>query len=82
MPDVGRFEPHGALFAGADGLDVIRRLADAPVRFLAVEHGHEQADAVEALLRAAGFTDVSRVRDLAGHRARRRRPPLALALTA
>ena len=66
MPDVGRFEPPGALFAGADGLDVIRRLAEAPVNFLAVEHGHEQADAVEALLREAGFTDVARVRDLAG----------------
>ncbi len=66
MPDVGRFEPHGALFAGADGLDVIRRLAEAPMNFLAVEHGHEQAEAVEALLRAAGFTDVARVRDLAG----------------
>jgi release factor glutamine methyltransferase len=54
------------LFAGADGLDVIRRLAQAPVRFMALEHGHEQADAVEAILRAAGFTDVTRVRDLAG----------------
>jgi release factor glutamine methyltransferase len=66
MPDVALFEPHGALFAGADGLDVIRRLAQAPVRFMALEHGHEQADAVEAILRAAGFTDVTRVRDLAG----------------
>ena len=66
MPDVGRFEPPGALFAGADGLDVIRRLAAAPVDFLVIEHGHEQADAVEAILRAAGFTDVARVRDLAG----------------
>ena len=66
MPDVGRFEPPGALFAGADGLDVIRRLVEAPVDFIALEHGHEQADAVEAILRAAGFTDVARVRDLAG----------------
>ena len=66
MPDVGLFEPHGALFAGADGLDVIRRLAEAPVGFLALEHGHEQADAVEAILRDAGFADVSRIRDLAG----------------
>jgi release factor glutamine methyltransferase len=45
---------------------VIRRLAAAPVDFLAVEHGHEQAEPVEALLHAAGFTDVTRVRDLAG----------------
>jgi release factor glutamine methyltransferase len=66
MPDVALFEPHGALFAGADGLDVIRRLAAAPVAFLALEHGHEQADAVEAILRAAGFSEVRRVRDYAG----------------
>ena len=66
MPDVGRFEPPGALFAGADGLDVIRRLAEAPVNFLALEHGHEQAEAVEAILREAGFTYVSRVHDFAG----------------
>jgi release factor glutamine methyltransferase len=66
MPDVARFEPHGALFAGEDGLDVIRRLVTAPVGFLALEHGQGQADAVEALLREAGFTAVERVRDLAG----------------
>lgn len=66
MPDVALFEPHGALFAGEDGLDVIRRLAAAPVGFLALEHGMGQADAVEALLRGAGLTDVARVRDLAG----------------
>ena len=66
MPDVANFEPHGALFAGADGLDVIRRLVLLDVPFLALEHGHDQADAVEALARDAGFTSVERVRDLAG----------------
>lgn len=66
MPDVALFEPHGALFAGDDGLDVIRRLVAAPVEFLAIEHGHRQADGVEALLREAGFGETSRVRDLAG----------------
>src|SRR4051794_39386359 len=66
MADVSRFEPHGALYAGADGLDVIRRLVALDVPFLALEHGHDQADAVEALARAAGFTSVERVRDLAG----------------
>lgn len=66
MPDVALFEPHGALFAGGDGLDVIRRLVAAPVRFLALEHGQGQADAIEALLRETGFDEVERVRDLAG----------------
>jgi release factor glutamine methyltransferase len=66
MPDVARFEPHGALFAGADGLDVIRRLVAAPVGFLALEHGAGQADAVERLAREAGFGRVERIRDLAG----------------
>jgi release factor glutamine methyltransferase len=66
MADVSRFEPHGALYAGADGLDVIRRLVALDVPFLALEHGHDQADAVEALARAAGFTSVERIRDLAG----------------
>jgi release factor glutamine methyltransferase len=66
MPDVARFEPAGALYAGADGLDVIRRLVALDVPFLALEHGAGQAAAVDALARAAGFTEVSRVRDLAG----------------
>jgi release factor glutamine methyltransferase len=66
MPDVVRFEPHVALFGGADGLDVIRRLAGVQASFLALEHGDRQADAVEAILREAGFGDVTRVRDYAG----------------
>ena len=33
---------------------------------LVFEHGDDQGDAVAALCRAAGFTDVSRHRDLAG----------------
>ena len=49
MPEVARFEPPLALFAG-DGLDVLRRLvAAAPAPFVALEHGAGQADAVEAL---------------------------------
>jgi release factor glutamine methyltransferase len=69
-PEVARHEPAVALFAGDDGLDVLRRLAReagaSQARFAAVEVGAGQAGAVEALLRAAGFVRVERHRDLAG----------------
>ena len=69
-PEVARHEPAVALFAGDDGLDVLRRLAReagaSQARFAAVEVGAGQAEAVEALLRAAGFVRVERHRDLAG----------------
>ena len=69
-PDVARHEPPEALFAGADGLDVVRRLvartAEAGVGFLAMEIGAGQADAVAALVSAAAFGHVETRRDLAG----------------
>jgi release factor glutamine methyltransferase len=65
MPDVAAFEPALALYAGEDGLDVIRRLVLVDTPFLALEHGAGQADTVEALARTAGFTHVERIRDLA-----------------
>jgi release factor glutamine methyltransferase len=69
-PEVARHEPAVALFAGDDGLDVLRRLAReagaSRARFAALEVGAGQAEAVDALLRAAGFARVERHRDLAG----------------
>lgn len=67
-PEITRYEPASALYAGPDGLDVVRRLipAAAEARFLALEVGAGQAAAVEALLHAAGFAAVDRVRDYAG----------------
>jgi release factor glutamine methyltransferase len=67
-PEISRYEPASALFAGADGLDVIRRLvaAVASVPIVALEVGFDQADAVAALLGAAGFAAVDRMHDLAG----------------
>jgi release factor glutamine methyltransferase len=62
MPEIARYEPALALFAG-DGLEVLRRLWVAP--FVAVEHGFGQADAVCAIASAAGYS-VERIRDLAG----------------
>jgi release factor glutamine methyltransferase len=70
MPEIARWEPPGALFAGPDGLAVVRRLVpaarDAGARLLALEVGAGQAGAVAALVRAAGFAAVEAVRDLAG----------------
>jgi len=66
------FEPRAALVAGADGLDALRTIvAGAPARLaggglLIVEHGYDQADAVRALLTAAGLRDLESLRDLAG----------------
>ena len=69
-PEIVRHEPPGALFAGADGLDVIRRLVPAAARsaarLLAVEVGAGQAPAVGELMRDAGFAQVEARRDLAG----------------
>ena len=70
-PEITRYEPASALLAGPDGLDVVRRLVtklgDVPsVRLVALEIGLGQADAVTELLRAAGFTELERLRDLAG----------------
>ncbi len=67
-----RFEPPAALASGADGLDAIRHIiAAAPAHLSAqgrlwLEHGYDQADAVRALLAAAGFTAIEQHRDLAG----------------
>ncbi|HJQ18352.1 MAG TPA: peptide chain release factor N(5)-glutamine methyltransferase [Allosphingosinicella sp.] len=70
--DVASWEPHDALFAGADGLAAYRRIAPAlpgllaPCGIACVEVGAGQADAVSALFAAEGFA-VSRRNDLAGH---------------
>ena len=69
-PEITRHEPAGALYAGADGLDVIGRLvpqaADAGAARLILEVGAGQAAAVGDLMRRAGFEDVVLHNDLAG----------------
>jgi release factor glutamine methyltransferase len=66
-----RFEPISALTSGTDGLDDIRSIVSQagaalnPGGWLLLEHGHDQAAAVRALLRCAGFEQVSSRTDLA-----------------
>ena len=64
-------EPLQALASGTDGLDDIRAIvtqAPAHLRpggWLLLEHGYDQAPAVQALLQAAGFVQVQSRNDLA-----------------
>jgi release factor glutamine methyltransferase len=68
-PEITEYEPPGAIFGGRDGLDMIRRLVEqaAGVPLIALEVGFDQAEAVADLVRAAGFHEVERLKDLAGH---------------
>ncbi|WP_126535919.1 peptide chain release factor N(5)-glutamine methyltransferase [Aerosticca soli] len=65
-----RFEPAGALVAGTDGLDAIRRIVAGarahlvPGGWLLFEHGWTQGEAARALLQAAGYAQVFTARDL------------------
>lgn len=67
-----RHEPREALVAGPQGLDALRHIVQQaplllePGGWLLLEHGFEQAGAVTALLRAAGFSSVCTRADLGG----------------
>jgi len=72
-PEVREYEPPGALFAGWDGLDVIRRLVPAAARalcpggWLVMEIGIDQADEVTRILHGTEFFSMIRfARDLQG----------------
>jgi release factor glutamine methyltransferase len=68
--EVRKFEPHMAVFGGAEGLDIYRRLIPQaqrvlkPGRYLAMEIGFSQEEKVRALL--AGWSDVKSIPDLQG----------------
>jgi release factor glutamine methyltransferase len=67
-----RHEPQAALTPGGDGLDALRTIVDGapahlePGAWLLLEHGHDQAEAVCALLSARGFVGARTRTDLAG----------------
>ncbi len=64
-------EPLHALTSGPEGLDALRQLIDGapehllPGAWLLLEHGHDQADAVQTLLRGRGFGAPQTRHDLA-----------------
>lgn len=68
QPEVRDYEPPAALFAGDDGLSVIRRLVDnaavrlKPEGFMIFEFGFGQADAVQAIVAAAPGLALVQVR--------------------
>ena len=67
-----RFEPLSALASGGDGLDDIRIIIANATGYLEnggwllLEHGFQQAAAIRALFKAAGFSQVLTVKDYAG----------------
>ena len=69
-PEVRDHDPMLALVGGADGLDAYRELAPQVMSVLRpgapflLEIGHDQAKAVEPLMRAAGALGVRTVKDL------------------
>lgn len=72
-PEVGEYEPSGALYAGADGLDAIRVVERTARRLLrpggrlAVEHGAKQGAAVYwVFAEENGWTQTRNHSDLAG----------------
>lgn len=71
-PDVARFEPSRALYAGPDGLAAYRALTPDLVRLLApggvavLELGAGTAGSVATIAAACGLVEIGRRRDLAG----------------
>ncbi|MDQ1525578.1 MAG: release factor glutamine methyltransferase [Microbacteriaceae bacterium] len=71
-PEVRLFDPTIALYGGADGLDVVRRVSETARRLLhpggtlVLEHGELQAAQIAALLAADGWHAIAGHRDLLG----------------
>jgi release factor glutamine methyltransferase len=71
-PEVREHDPSLALFAGDDGLDVVRIVVQRAVALLkpgglvVVEHSDRQGESAPALLREQGWVEVADHRDLTG----------------
>ena len=69
-PEVREHDPSLALFAGEDGLDVVRVVVQRakallkPGGLVVIEHSDRQGEAAPALLREQGWNDVADHRDL------------------
>ena len=62
MPEINRHEPRVAITSGTEGLDAIRELIEAipSGTRVALEHHHDQADAIRELLdEAVSYPDLS-----------------------
>ena len=72
-PEVRDYEPRIALDGTADGLRFYRILAEESVHYLKpggriyLEIGYDQGESVPALLAAAGFRDITVIRDFGGN---------------
>lgn len=72
MPEVREYEPETALFGGADGLSMYKRIADGAGEHLVsggyvfFEIGCSQAAAVYDILERNGFIDIRTEQDLSG----------------
>ena len=70
--EVQLHDPRTALYGGADGLDVVRRVSHTALRLLhsggtlVLEHGELQGASIAELLRADGWVAVATHRDLLG----------------
>lgn len=73
MPEVRDFEPVGALDGGVDGLEFYRQIVAQSKDYLNkdgylyLEIGYDQGPAVTNMMCAAGYREVSVIKDLAHH---------------
>jgi len=71
QPEVGQWEPAGALFAGSTGMEIYERIATESSLYLdgplVIEVGDGQASAVRGVFLSQSWTEIDAKRDLLGH---------------